>query len=325
MRAAEFRGNGRIEIVDAPKPVPAADEVLLKVAYCGLCGSDRKPYRNGSAITPGHEVSGTVVDPNGSAIAEGTRAVAYLSVFCGVCSYCRRGETHSCRARKGLLGWSEPWSGGYAEYMAVPVRNVIEIDPGLPLDHAVLLLDTIGTAFHAVRLARPAGARRALVIGCGALGLGVVAGLKVFGVETVYSSDYSDERRAAAAELGGTPVLPGETASLDEVEIVIEVAGRPDTIMPAVELVAPGGRVVMLGECWEEWPFVPTGATMLKDYSLIRSWYFPLSEFGENQQMVLDGRIDASRLISHTFDLHDLGEAFELFLSGRSRKVLSRS
>ena len=322
MRAARFLGEGRIEQVEVPMPTPAAGEVLLKVAYCGLCGSDRKPYRGGSALTPGHEVSGTVVDANGCDVAEGTRAVAYLAVFCNACSFCRRGLTNLCRGRRGLLGWTPPWHGGYAEYMAVPAIDVLLIDDAVGLDAAVLLLDTIGTAWHGLRLARAHEAARALVIGCGPLGLGTVAGLVAFGVGEVFACDLVAARRTAAAELGATPVSPTDLPALADLDVVVEAVGSQPTIMGAIRAVAPGGRVVLLGEAWEPWTFEPDAATMLTDYHLIRSWYFPLTEFAENQRRLLDGTVRAERLISHVLPGRALDEAFRLFLSGETRKVL---
>ncbi len=322
MRAARFLGEGRIEQVEVPMPQPAAGEVLMRVAYCGLCGSDRKPYRLGSTLTPGHEVSGTVVDANGCDVAEGTRGVAYLTVFCNRCSYCRRGLTNLCRQRRGLLGWTPPWDGGYAEYMAVPAIDVLPIDDAVGLDAAVLLLDTIGTAWHGLRLARGHEAARALVIGCGPLGLGAVAGLIAFGVAEVFACDLVAARRAAAADLGATPVSPDDLAALADLDVVVEAVGSQPTIMQAIRTVAPGGRVVLLGEAWEPWTFEPDAATMLTDYHLIRSWYFPLTEFAENQRLLRDGAMRAEQLISHVLPGRELDEAFRLFLSGETRKVL---
>lgn len=137
------------------------------MTYCGLCGSERGLYHEGFPLIPGHEVSGTVEDANGHDVPLGTRGVAYLAVFCGDCAYCRKGLTNLCVNRRGLLGWTEPWHGVYAEYMAVPAKCLIPIDPQIGLDTAVLLLDTIGTAWYALRIAGIAEANRALVIGCG--------------------------------------------------------------------------------------------------------------------------------------------------------------
>ncbi len=325
MKAARFQGNERIELYDAACPALGRDEVLLKVAYCGLCGSDKKPYRDGHALIPGHEVSGTVVDGNGTSIPVGTRAAAYLSVFCGRCEFCTRGLTNNCVHREGLLGWSDPWNGGYAEYMAVPARDVLPLHDSVSLQAGVLLLDTIGTSWHALRLADVQATSKVLVIGCGPLGLGAISGAVAFGAAEVFASDLVSFRREAARDLGAVSLTPEEVSCLEGIDVIIEAAGTPATLMQAVRIVAPQGRVVMLGEIWKPWTFEPDADTMLKDYSLIRSWYFPISEFAENQQYLIDQKVDVDKLISHTMQLDDLQEAFRLFFSGQSRKVLAAS
>ncbi|MBL8129196.1 MAG: alcohol dehydrogenase catalytic domain-containing protein [Chloroflexia bacterium] len=322
MLAARFMGNQVIAMGEEPMPHLRPGDVLMRVAWCGLCGSDKRPWRDGFPLIPGHEVSGIVVDANGTEIPVGARAVAYLNVFCGECRYCLIGETNRCRNSQGLLGWSSPWEGGYAEYMAVPARDVLPVDDAIGLDVAVLLLDTIGTAWHGLRLADVTSAKRALVIGCGPLGLGAVAGLQAFGLTEIFACDTSEFRREAAADFAATGVTPDEVEKIRDLDLVVEAVGSGPTIMQSIRAVAPGGRVVMLGEAWQPWQFEPSAETMLKDYSIIRSWYFPISEYAENQQMLLDGRVDASRLISHLFPLAALPEAFALFASGASRKVL---
>lgn len=322
MLAARFKGNQVIAMGEEPMPSLRPDEVLMRVAWCGLCGSDKRPWRDGYPLIPGHEVSGIVVDANGTDVPVGMRAVAYLNVFCGECRFCLIGETNRCRNSQGLLGWSSPWEGGYAEFMAVPARDVLPVDDAIGLDVAVLLLDTIGTAWHGLRLADVTSAQRALVIGCGPLGLGAVAGLQAFGVPEIFACDPADFRREAAADFSATGITPDDVSQIPDLDLVVEAVGSGPTIMQSIRAVAPGGRVVMLGEAWQPWQFEPSAETMLKDYSLIRSWYFPISEYAENQQMLIDGRVDASLLISHLFPLAELPEAFALFASGASRKVL---
>ncbi|MGI8483149.1 MAG: zinc-dependent alcohol dehydrogenase [Thermomicrobiales bacterium] len=325
MKAARFLGNKSIELYQAEKPVPDEGEVLLQVGFCGLCGSDKRPYQEGFPLIPGHEVSGIVVDANGTGIPLNTRAAAYLSVYCGECEYCKRGLTNNCIHRKGLLGWSDPWNGGYAECMAVPARDILVLDDSVTLEEGVLLLDTIGTSWHALRMANVQSSSNVLIIGCGPLGLGAVAGAIAFGAANVYACDLVDYRRQAAADLGAVAVTPQEMAQLEAIDVIVEAAGTPVTLMQAIRMVAPQGRVVMLGEIWKPWTFEPDADTMLKDYSLIRSWYFPIEEFAENQQYVIDKKIDTAKLISHTMPLDDLQAAFQLFFSGQTRKVLSAS
>lgn len=324
MQAARFLGNGKIAIGEEPLPALRSDEVLIHVEYCGLCGSDRKVFDGGFPLIPGHEVSGTVVDANGNDVKVGSRIAAYLSVYCGECSFCQRGMTNNCLNRAGLLGWSEPWDGGYAEYMAVPTRDILYLDPKVSFEEGVLLLDTLGTGWHALRLADVNEDSTVVVIGCGPLGLGVVAGAIAFGAKAVYASDLVDYRMEAAEDLGATALPPDKLSELEGIDVIVEAAGSQKALMNAIRRITPQGRVVMLGENWHAWNFEPDADTMLKDYSLIRSWYFPVTEFAENQQYFIDDAVDSSKLISHTFPLSELQEAFDLFFSGKTRKVLAK-
>jgi 2-desacetyl-2-hydroxyethyl bacteriochlorophyllide A dehydrogenase len=224
-----------------------------------------------------------------------------------------------------LLGWSEPWNGGYAGYISVPARNILQLADSVSLEAGVILLDTIGTAWHALRQAAVGDASNVLVIGCGPLGLGAITGAIAFGAAKVYASDLSPYRRAAAEDLGANAVTPETLDSLEGCDVIIEAAGTQQTLMQAVHMVVPGGRVVLLGEIWTPWLFEPTEFNMLKDYSIIRSWYFPITDFDINQQCIVDGSVPLDKLVSHTFPLEELEAAFSLFFSGNSRKVLSAS
>jgi threonine dehydrogenase-like Zn-dependent dehydrogenase len=323
MLGARFAGEGKVEILDLPIPKPDPGEVLIKVAFNGLCGSERGAFRHGTPHPVGHEVSGTVVEVNDCDIAIGTRCVTYLPHHCGKCKFCQKGATNCCINRGPDVGWQAPWNGGYQQYMRVPANCVLPIDPSIGLDTAVLMLDTMGTAFHAVRLAKPEETFRALVVGCGPLGLGVVNGLVAFGIPEVFATDISETRLAAAAELGAHPVSTQDAANLKEIQVVIDVTGNSATPMQSIRTIEPQGRMVLLTEPGP-WQYEPR-AVSLRDYTMIRSWYFTVSEFFENQKMLLEGKVNPKLLISHVFPLAQLEEAYTLFASGKTRKVLSQA
>lgn len=210
MRAARFAGSGRVELLDLPAPALESGEVLVKVAYNGVCGSERAVFARGAPRVVGHEISGTVVGSNSTSIADGTRCAIYIPLHCGQCKFCRAGFENCCVNLKGMCGWNEPYNGGYGELVKVPASCILPLDDGVSFTDAVLLLDTFGTAWHAVRQGCPSDANRALVVGCGPLGLGVVAGLKAFGVPEVLACDISADRMAAAEEMGAKPVAPDD-------------------------------------------------------------------------------------------------------------------
>ncbi len=189
MQAAYFRGNKVIELVDAPRPTPGPGEVLIRVAANGVCGADHKSYTGGFERIPGHEAAGTVVEVGaGVHLPVGSRVAAYIPLFCGECRFCREGRGNICAHRSGLLGWST--DGGYAEYMLLPERNALHLADETSFEEGVLLLDTLGTSGHALRVARYAEAESVLVIGAGPICIGAVALLQAWGMPRVYVSEF---------------------------------------------------------------------------------------------------------------------------------------
>ncbi len=330
MKAAYFRGEGVIEFVEVDRPQPGPDELLIRVAANGLCGSDHKALEGGHATIPGHEVVGRVVARGPDCETEvGTRVAAYIPLYCGTCRFCQQGAENLCQHKAGLLGWGT--DGGYAEFMRLPDRNALELDDRISFGEGVLLLDTLGTSGHALRLAHCWESESALVIGAGPIGLGAVVILKAFGVPTVYVSEIATYRLEAAAALGAIPVDPTSESLADRirvdypygVDLVVEAVGSWPTIQSSLDLVRPGGTINLVGEHWGRIELErPKGAWMINDLTLIRSFYFPISEFEENQQMILDGTLDVASIASHTFPLEDLDAAYELFSAGQALKVL---
>ena len=214
MKAAKFVGNNIVRIVNKPVPQPEKGEIIIKVAFCGLCGSEKRIFRNGYDIcTSGHEICGTVYacgsDP--APFEKGTPVLIYLSNYCGDCSACRDGNTSQCINNKGLVGWH--FDGGYAEYVKVPQHMVYSLGD-LPLEYGVLVLDTIGTAFHGLRLGEVCKGQSVCVLGCGPIGLGCIIILrKHYEIEEIYAADISNYRLKIAKELGSHTILidPADT------------------------------------------------------------------------------------------------------------------
>lgn len=330
MRAARFRGQGQIEIVRVPRPRPGPGEVLIEVAANGVCGSDHKILRSGFEHTPGHEVVGVVVElGEGCSLPVGQRVAVYIPRYCGTCELCQAGRENLCLNRDGLLGWAT--DGGYAEYMLLPERNALPLADDVSWAEGVALLDTIGTSGHGIRLCHCERATSALVIGAGPIGIGALAGMKAFGVSQVYVSEPARYRREKAAALGGIAIDPladdlAERIRTDfpgGVDIVVEAAGRLDTIWQALDLVKPGGCVSILGEYRGQITLEQAkGEWLINDLTIIRSFYFTLAEYAENQRMVREGDLAAEALVTHRFSLDEIDEAYDIFLSGQALKVL---
>ncbi len=330
MRRAVFRGSGSITIEEGPAPEPGWGELLLEVHACALCGSDRGSWEKGSTVTPGHEVAGTVVAVGpGTRTGVGDRGAVFLVAYCGECALCRSGSRGACLRKQGMLGFDR--DGGFAQRMLVPERCFLPLAPGLDLDDGVMLLDVTGTALHALRrsgaLASPPAS--ALVMGAGPVGLGCVMALRAVGVPCVLAVDVAPYRLGLAGELGAVPIRGGEgvaEAVREELPegppLVIEASGHPVAQRQALDLLAPGGRLVLVGHSRE--PLAVWGSRDLisQERTILGSEYFDNREFEENQRLILDGKLAPSRLITHRLLLEEIEEAYRLFWGGETGKVL---
>lgn len=275
MRALVYEAPRVMSLREVDRPVPGPGEVLLRVAYSGICGSELSGFLGQSSLrTPplvfGHELSGTVAeigagDP-GSA-TEGARVTANPLVSCGRCDYCVTARHHLCRDR-ALLGASLP--GGNAEYVVVPAGAIEPVPDGLSLQDAAMA-EPAACAVHAVTLSGIDAAGSALVVGAGPIGLFLIQVLRAHGVARVLATDRNPERRRMAARLGAVLVgdhgeqLPADVRELTGghgVCVAFDAAGTAETRRTCLAATAPGGRVMLIG--------LHTDATTLPVNSLVR-------------------------------------------------------
>lgn len=334
MKAVRFAGNGIVEMIEKPIPQIGECEILIKVAYCGLCGSENRVLRSGfTNCVPGHEMTGWVerCGEKAKKFDKGCPVLVYLSNYCGACEACLAGDTSQCQNRRGLIGWG--FNGGYEEYVAVPDHMVFPLGD-LPVALGVLALDTIGTAFHGLRLSNIGAEDSVLVVGCGPIGLGCVSILKnYYNVKTLYAADVSDYHLTMAEALGARPIPVDAADTIASIEKavgntrftrVIEVCGIDATIAACAHFVRAGGQIVMIGEPEKALTLVRTSEWILKDFALINSWYFTVREIGENIAFIKANQATVEKLITHIFPLEEMTRAYALFQSGNTGKVLIR-
>jgi threonine dehydrogenase-like Zn-dependent dehydrogenase len=316
MRAARFLGNGRIEIEDAAEQQPPKDELRVRVRACALCGSEMKQWRNGWPVTPGHEIFGTIDAPGHRRHRE--RVVVYIPVYCGCCEECIAGRSHLCESRT-LVGWQR--AGGYAETLNVPERCLLPVPDDIDDHLAPLLLDAVGTTAHGIRLAqRVVGEGRALVVGAGPIGLGAIIVLRAMGFGPIDVIDPIAYRANFAQSLGAHATDPAAAAN-GRYRLVIEASGKDAARQLALEAVGADGAAVQIGES-EAWSINETRSVRLKDFFLIRSFYFPLREYSANIELLRTHRADFSRLVDDRRDLDGLSELFAAFAKGERLKPL---
>jgi L-iditol 2-dehydrogenase len=265
MKALLLAKYNQLEIVEMPKPVPAAGEILVRVAACGICGSDVHGYDGSSGrrippIVMGHEAAGTVAAV-GSGVRgwnAGERVTFDSTVFCGECPYCLRGEVNLCDRRQvlGVSCTDYRRAGAFAEYVIVPERIVHRLPEKLSFVEAAML-EATAVAVHAVALSKISAGDQALVLGAGMIGLLTLQALRAAGCSSVIVADVDASRLKLAEEVGATATVcaSGEDLTAEimrrtnnaGVDVAIEAVGIDATVRAAVEAVRKGGTVTLVG------------------------------------------------------------------------------
>ncbi|WP_428305183.1 zinc-binding alcohol dehydrogenase family protein [Lacipirellula sp.] len=259
MRAIEISAPDVVNLVERPRPTAGAGEALLRVRRVGFCGTDLSTFRGANPLVryprvPGHEI-GATIEQLGPGIegdwrvGQNVLVIPYTS--CGACSSCRAARPNCC-ARNETLGVQR--DGAMAEFIAVPVAKLLTV-PGLSLCE-LALVEPLTIGFHAVARGRVTSDDVVAVIGCGAIGLGVIAGAAGRGARVI-AVDVDDAKLALAVHCGATDVVNSSQLDLHATlqaltgshgpSVIIEAVGSPATFRLAVEEVAFAGRVVYIG------------------------------------------------------------------------------
>jgi alcohol dehydrogenase, propanol-preferring len=329
MRAAVFHGSGRpLSIEDIAMPAPAAGEILVKVAGCGVCHTDLHYLDHGTPtfkappLVLGHEIAGTVAsaDPTGR-LAEGDPVLLPAVLSCGSCTACRSGRENICE-RSVMLGNNV--DGGYAEYIAVPAKDVFPLPPEIPLVDAAIIADALTTPFHAVvNRGRVLPGDRVVVIGCGGVGLNVVQIAASLGARVV-AVDTAEQKRDWARRLGAEAALDPAEGRVDRAvreltsggaDVVFEVVGKPQTQELAVSCVRTGGRIVLVGYSPDAMQ-LNSGRVMFRELDVVGSLGCRPVDYPRVIELVRQGRIRMSDLVTQRFVLEDIGQAFDALRGG---------
>lgn len=257
MRAAIFDAPGAIRMTDAPKPTPAPGEALVRVKAAGLCAGDlyiytgKNPYVSYPRIGC-HEIAGVVeaYGPDASGPAIGSRVVVDPFIGCGKCYPCRVGKRNCC-ANLRIVGIHR--EGGFADFVTAPAGNLVVV-PDVLTDFEAAFAEPVAIGVQGCRRGQVSADDTVLVLGAGPIGLAIVEVARARGA-TVYATDLSRERLATAAELGATPVEGGEgllqrvldITKGEGMPVVMEATGAAPAMEQTIDLVAAGGRIVILG------------------------------------------------------------------------------
>jgi 6-hydroxycyclohex-1-ene-1-carbonyl-CoA dehydrogenase len=325
MKAAVYYGDGKLTIADVPNPSPRMGEVVIRVAACGLCHTDLHyldhgvPTFKAPPIILGHEAAGTVsqLGEGVTGLNIGDRVLAPSVWACGHCRFCRSGRENLCT---DLVMPGNHTDGAFAEYLAVPAKELIPVPASIPLERACVIADAVSTPYHAVkRRGRVTVGDTVAVVGCGGVGLNVVQCAAVAGARVI-AVDLSDERLALARRLGASHLVnPGTTERVDKevrkltdggVDVAFEVVGTPKTIDLAFGLIRKGGRLVVIGFSHEPVP-INAGKLMFYELELAGSLGCGAGEYPEIVALVESGRLQLEPIVSGSVPLERINEGLD--------------
>jgi threonine dehydrogenase-like Zn-dependent dehydrogenase len=287
-------------------PAPAAGEVLVKVAYAGICGSELSGYlgQNALRVPPlvmGHEFAGEIAAlgedaaVRNPALFEGLAVTVNPLSYCGVCDYCRAGLNHLCAQRK-LLGAHQP--GAYAEYVSAPAENVMPLPAGVTVRTGALT-EPVAVAVRMAELAGAVGGETVLIVGAGPIGLLALQALRARGAGRVFISDLEPQRLAMAEELGGEPLNARESDVVKAVRaatggrgpiVAVDAVGAGVTRQQAVSAVRAGGTVILTG-LHEEQSALNFGDVIRREVVLRGSFAYSPANFAEGLDWLARGAI----------------------------------
>jgi threonine dehydrogenase-like Zn-dependent dehydrogenase len=309
VKAAVWRDDGTLEVVDRPLPEPRPGWVRVRVAAAGICGTDlhffRGSFPSPAGLLPGHEVGGTVdAVGTGVDIAEGATVAVEPLVGCGRCDSCAAGFQNRCPQRT-LFGISS--RGGLAEYATVPSQCIHEMPAGTQAADGALI-EPLAVCVRGIRLADVKLGDRVAVLGAGTIGLLSIVCARAAGAAQVEFTARHDAQRAFGRAFGGSLLEGGQF------DVVIEtVGGRADTLTEAVSLVRPGGTVCMLGVFDAPVPF-PAFDCSMKEVRLVGSNCYSRVDARRDFDVALDlfareGET-VRAIVTHRFGLDQVNDAF---------------
>lgn len=313
MKALLLSKYKHLEVTDLPVPEAGPDEVLVRVAACGICGSDVHGYDGSSGrrippIVMGHEAAGTVaaIGSGVTGFAEGDRVTFDSTIYCGTCGYCRRGEVNLCDNRQvlGVSCGDYRRAGAFAEFVAVPSRIVYRLPDNLSFEEAAML-EAVSVAIHAVSLAQVSANSAVLVVGAGMIGLLIVQVLREAGCSRILVADIDGSRLKLAEDVGAHAALSAKVGVARQVgkltggagvDAVIEAVGHADSVNASIESVRKGGTVVLVGNIAPE-VMLPLQKVVTRQIRLQGSCA-SAGEYPRAMELLASGAIQVKNLIT---------------------------
>ncbi|MCC5034405.1 zinc-dependent alcohol dehydrogenase family protein [Streptomyces sp. WAC 00631] len=326
MRAAVIESPGKAVLATVPDPVPGPREVVVKVAACGLCGTDlhilQGEFAPSLPLVPGHEFAGEVVG-TGSAVSglkAGDRVAVDPSLYCQECRYCRTGHNNLCD-RWAAIGVSA--AGGAAEYALAPAANCIKLPDHVGLQDAALI-EPLSCAVRGYDVLSARMGAHVLIYGSGTMGLMMLELAKRTGAASVDVVDISAERLATARTLGcsRTAAAAAEFGRPGGWDVVIDATGNAAAIQDGLGRVAKAGTFLQFGVADYATTAVIEPYRIYNQEITITGSMAVLHSYERAAELFAAGVIDPGVFISDRMPLESYPEALERFAAGEGRKIV---
>lgn len=337
MKATYYLGNGKFETRQVPLREPEEDEVIIKVAACGICGTDVhicKGDKGSAEVTPpivlGHELSGIVekIGKNVSTLRVGDHVTVDPNIYCGKCHYCKIGKKHLCR---DLFAIGVNRDGGFAEKCVVPEKQCILLDGSLPLRYGAMA-EPLACCLHGIDIANIRPGNTVCIIGDGTIGLLMVQLAKLSGASRVILSAPVEDRRKIGLTLGADVVVNPNKEDLlarlreelhsEGADVVIECVGSIQATEQAVAAADRGGTVLLFSV-----PKAGTSYTLSmeevykKELKICGSFINP-DTHGRAAALISSGKILLEPILTHSYPIDRLEDAIQMQMSPCSIKVI---
>lgn len=326
MKQAVMTGIRQMELTEAPIPRIADDEVLVKIAYVGICGSDLHYYDQGRigdfVVEPpfvlGHEASGIVVEVGGKVadVAVGDQVALEPGIPCGKCSYCLQGKYNLCP--DVVFYATPPVNGIFQEYTAHKATMCHKLPTAGMNLMAGALIEPLAVGLYAAQRGGAQVGQRALVAGAGCIGLVSLLALKAIGITEICVTDILDNRLGLARELGASCTVNGRDVDACRAlmewtggagcDLAVDTTGSQQVLATAIEAVRKGANIVLVGYSETGMMDLPISVALNKELTF-RSVFRYRHVFPAAISLVSQGKIDLQKIVTHVFDFDSIQEA----------------
>lgn len=336
MKAAVLRKFGQpLSIESVPIPDVGANDVLIKVKAVGICQSDLHLWHGSGAevdkmpLIMGHECAGLIerVGASVKRVKPGDRVIMDYRITCGECYYCNAGKTNLCDSATDIGANRD---GGYAEYVAVPSRQVFPLPNEVTFEEGAITGCAVVTAYHAARrVANLQADETVAVIGIGGVGYHILKCARALGASRIIAVDVDDKKLARATRLGAETINPGQESSdklikritgNEGVDVAFEAIGLPRTVESAIKSVTRSGRAILVGVCtqkieitpWQDMMFATRIRNSGKEIQVKPSIDHLRTDLQEVLELVRRRKIDLSDSITHRLPLDEATRGLEM-------------